>query len=158
MTIYATAGSKVYIGQAKAAQTADFVAADFNGQSWVEIGWLDNIGAFGDESSEVTFDAIGKNRTQKLKGVRNAGNMELSAAIDYTDPGQIAVRAAETSPNDFAIRVDFNDKPSGGSTPSKRYFVAKVMTAREVLDGANNVSKLSVTLAIDSNVVRVNAA
>lgn len=158
MGIFATAGAKVYIGTSLAAKSAAFVAADFNGQSWVEVGWLETIGAFGDESTEVTFDAIGEGRTQKLKGIRNAGNMELVAGIDYADAGQIALRAAELSPNNFAFRVDFNDKPTGGTLPSKRYFIAKVMSCREQLDGANTVMRLQATLGINSNVVRVNAS
>jgi len=32
------------------------------------------------------------------------------------------------------------------------------MTAREVLDTANNVMKLNATIGINSNIVRVNAA
>lgn len=156
MAIYATAGSKVFIGQPKSAQSADLVAADFAAQSWVEIGWLESIGAFGDESSEVTFDAIGEGRTQKLKGIRNAGNMELVCGIDYTDQGQATLRGAQTEIFDYAIKVQFDDAPSGG-TPSLRYFVAKVMTTREQLDGANNVMKLNATLGINSNVVYVNA-
>lgn len=156
-SIFATAGAKVYIGGVLASQSADFVAGDFSGQSWVEIGWLENIGAFGDESSEVTFEAIGENRVQKLKGTRNAGNMELVCGIDYEDAGQAALRAAEASPNNYAFRVEFNDAPDAG-TPSYRYFVARVMTAREQLDGANNVMRLNATLGINSNIVRVAAS
>lgn len=157
MGIFATAGAKVYIGASMAAQSADFVEGDFSGQSWVEIAWLENIGAFGDESSEVTFDAIGEGRTQKLKGTRNAGNLELVAGIDYTDSGQAALRAAQGTPLDYAFKVEFNDAPEAG-TPSLRYFIAKVMSAREELAGANNVMKLSATLGINSNVVPVAAA
>lgn len=154
--IFATAGSKVYIGQVKAAQSADFIEADFSAQSWTEIGWLETIGQFGDESSEITFEAIGESRTQKLKGTRNAGNMELVCAIDNDDAGQSALRAAEATPFDYAFKVEFNDASDMG-TNSLRYFVAKVMTAREALDAANNVVKLNATLAINSNIVRVAA-
>lgn len=157
MPIFATAGADVYIGQIIAGKSTPFVLADFNAQSWVPIGWLESIGAFGDESSEVTFDAIGENRTIKLKGVRNAGNMELVAAIDYDDDGQATIRGAQTLPNDFAFRVVFNDAPAGGD-PSERYFIARVMSAREVLEGANNVMRLNVTLGINSNIVVVNAS
>jgi hypothetical protein len=163
MTIFATAGTKVFIGPAKATQTADFVAADFTtieDEDWIEIGSKESIGSFGDTSSEVTFDDIGKGRTQKLKGTRNAGNMELVCGIDYADPGQIALIAAEKTPHDYAFRVEFNDKPAVGSSPknSARYFVAKVMSSAEVLDSANNVMKLNATLGINSNIVRVNAS
>lgn len=154
--IFATAGSKFFIGQSMAAQSAPFVEADFLVNSWTEVAWLESIGAFGDESSEITFDAIGENRTQKIKGVKNAGNLEVVAGADYEDPGQAAMRAAEATPNDYAFRVDFNDAPVGG-TPSKRYFIGKVMSARESLDTANNVIKVNLGIGINSNVVRVDA-
>jgi hypothetical protein len=155
--IFATAGAELYIGGSVAAQTSDFVLGDFSGQSWVQISWMENIGAFGDEASSITFDAIEQQRTQKLKGTRNAGDMSLVCGIDYEDPGQIALRAAEATPNNYAFKVLFNDAPSGG-TPSERYFIGLVMSARETLDTANNVMKLNATIGINSNIVRVNAA
>lgn len=154
--IFAVSGSKLYIGGQLAAKSADFVEADFAAESWVEVGWLETIGQFGDESNEITFNAIGEGRTQKLKGTRNAGTMEVVAGVDYEDAGQIALRAAEAEPNDYAFRVEFNDAPEGG-TASFRYFIAKVMSAREQLDGANNVIRVNTSLGINSNVVRVAA-
>lgn len=154
--IFATAGAELYIGAALASQTTDFVLADFAGQSWVQIGWMENIGAFGDEAASITFDAIEQQRTQKLKGTRNAGDMSVVCGIDYEDAGQIALRAAEATPNNYAFKVLFNDAPSGG-TPSERYFIGLVMSARETLDTANNVMKLNATIGINSNIVRVNA-
>ncbi len=155
--IFATDGSKIYIGGAVEAKSADWVEGDFDAQSWTEISWLENIGAFGDEASEVTFDAIGEKRTQKLKGVRNAGNMELAIGIAYADSGQIALKAAETVDDDYAFKVEFDDAPGGG-TASLRYFIGKVMTAREALDSANSVMRLNATIAINSNIVQVDAA
>lgn len=157
MSIYATQQSKVYVGQVQASQSTDFVESDFDSHSWVEISWLESIGAFGDESSEITFDAIGEGRTQKIKGVRNAGNMELVCGIDWEDAGQNTLRGAQTEIFDYAFKVQFNDAPSGG-TPSLRYFIGKIMTAREELGVANNVMKLNATIGINSNVVNVSAA
>lgn len=154
--IFATAGAELFIGGSVAAKTTNFVLADFSGQSWIQIGWMENIGAFGDEASSITFDAIEQQRTQKLKGTRNAGDMNMVCGIDYEDVGQIALRAAEATPNSYAFKVLFNDAPAGGSG-SERYFIALVMSARETLDTANNVMKLNATLGINSNVVRVNA-
>lgn len=157
MPIYATAGAKLYIGQALPAESGDMVVSDFVGQSWVNIRWLETLGEVGDESAEITFDAIGESRTQKLKGVRNAGTMAVVAGIDYTDPGQEAVRNAEKSPNDYAFRLEFNDEPTVTGVPSYRYFCAKVMSVREVLDTANNVMKMNMSLGVNSNVVKANA-
>lgn len=155
--IFATAGSKLYIGGGLAAKLDDFVLADFAGQSWVEVGWMENIGAFGDEASTITFDAIGQNRTLKFKGTRNAGDMQAVCGLDYEDTGQNAVRAGQETPNNYAFKVEFNDAPVGG-TPSERYFIALIMSAREQLDGANSVMKMNMTLGVNSNVVHVNAS
>lgn len=157
MPIFATAGSKIFIGGVLDAKPADFVASDFTSQTWVQVNNAENIGNFGDTATEITFDDIGKNRTQKIKGTRNAGNMELVFGQDYADPGQIALLAAEKSIHDYAFKVEFNDAPEGG-TPSQRLFIAKVMSATEQLDTANNVMKLNSSLGINSNIVRVNAA
>lgn len=155
--IFATAGARLFIGSPLAAQTTDFVEADFAGQSWVAVNWMENIGAFGDEAASVTFDAIEQGRTQKLKGTRNAGDMEVVCGIDYEDAGQIAIRAAEATPNNYAFKVLFNDMPGGGTSGSIRYFIGLVMSARETLDTANNVMKLNATIGINSNIVRINA-
>jgi hypothetical protein len=157
-SIFATAGAQVYIGPATPPQSADFVAGDFAGMSFTEIGWLESIGEFGDESAEITFDAIGEGRTQKLKGIRNAGNMDLVMGVVEDDPGQVALLAAEALPDDFAFKVVFNNAPAGGGTPSERYFIGKVMTARENLSTANSVVRRGGRVAINSNVVRVEAA
>lgn len=156
--IFATAGSKFWIGQALSEQVADFVENDFDSQSWVEVGFVESIGPFGDEASSVKFDAVGQARTYKLKGNRDAGDMQVVCAINYGDYGQATLRAAEKTSDNYAFRVEFNDKPAGGSTNSYRYFIGLVMSAREQLDGANNVMKLNTTVGINSNIVRTNAA
>lgn len=158
--IFATAGSKLYIGTAMSPDyAADLEVADFSGQSgsWVEITPLETIGSVGDSAEAINFDAIGNARRHKLKGTRDAGTMEVTAAINYADAGQIALLAAEKTAFSYAFRLVFPDAPPGG-TPSERLFLAKVMTAAEALDTANSVMKLSATLAVDSNIVRVAAA
>lgn len=157
MTIYATNGAKLYIGAALASQAADFVEADFDGQTWVEIGETEGLGSLGDASAEITFDSIAANRTRRLKGTRNAGQMEVVCGIDYEDPGQIALLAAEKTIHDYAFRLVLNDAPPAG-TPSERLFIAKVGTAVEALESANSVMKLNATLWVNSNVVKVDAA
>ena len=157
MTIYATNGARLYIGGQLPFKQADFVEADFTPQTWVEIGETEALGTVGDTSAEITFDGIASNRTRRLKGTRNAGAMEVVCGIDYEDPGQIALIAAEKTIHDYAFRIVMNDAPAGG-TPSERLFVAKVGSAAEALETANNVMKLNATLWVNSNVVHVDAA
>lgn len=157
MAIFATAGSKLFIGAAIAVSSSeDLVEADFTSQVWVEIAPLESIGSLGDTAESIPFDAIGASRRQKLKGVRDAGTMEVVAGIDYSDPGQIALLAAEKTNANFAFKLVFNDAPATGSAPapSERKFAAMVMSASEALDTANNVMKLNASLAVNSNIVR----
>ena len=157
MTIYATNGARLFIGAALPAKSTDFIASDFTPQTWVQIGEIEALGTLGDTAAEITFDAIASQRTRRLKGTRSAGSMEVVAGIDYQDPGQIAVIAAEKTPHDYAFKLELNDAPPGG-TPSQRLFVAKVASAAEALDTANTVMKLNMTLWVNSNVVKVDAA
>lgn len=155
--LFATAGSKVYIGGVLAMKSADFILSDFNAQVWTEITGLDTIGTFGDTSAAITQPIIGEARDKTIKGTRNAGTLELVANINYADAGQLAAIAAEKTIHDYAFKIVMNDAPSGG-TPSERYFIGKVMSAAEALNQANNAMMLNLSIAINSNVVRVAAA
>ena len=158
MGIYATAGAKLYIGgQMDAPTSGNLSSSDFSGETWVEIKPLESIGSLGDTSEAVSMNIIGQSRVQRLKGTRDAGTMQVVAALDYSDAGQTAVLAAEKTPHNYPFRLVFNDAPAGG-TPSERIFVAMVMSASEQFDEANSVMKLNVSLAVNSNVGRVAAA
>ena len=162
MTIYATNGAKLYIGPVLAQKSVDFVRADFpaaNATTWKEIGETESLGTVGDTSAEISFDSISAARTRRLKGTRNAGTMEVICGIDYADPGQIDVLAAEKTIHDYAFRLVLDDAPAGaGAKPSERLFIAKVASVAEALDSANSVMKLNISLWVNSNVVKVNAS
>ena len=157
--LFATAGSKLYIGAAMAFDGTDLIASNFTTPltAAVEIKGTTNLGSAGDTSELITSNQIGENRTRKLKGTRNAGSMQVVADLDYADAGQLALIAAEKTRHSYAFRLVFNDAPVDG-TPSERLFVAFVMSAAEQFDEANSVTKLNATLEIDSNIVRVAAA
>ena len=155
--LFATAGSRLYIGGPKAFGGTDLVASDFNAESWTEVGGTTNLGTAGDVSALITSEQIAVARTRKLKGTKNAGSMTVVADLDYDDAGQLAIVAAEAAKESYAFRLVFNDAPVGG-TPSVRYFIAFVMTAAEAWNEANSVMSLNATLEIDSNIVRVSAA
>ena len=159
MTIFATKGSKIFIGGAMGSGNTDLLLTDFSGQTanWKQIRETEGLGSLGDTSEEISFATIDRPRTRRFKGVRNAGTLELVCGIDYADEGQLALLAAEKSDEEYAFKIVLNDAPSGG-TPSERYFVAMVGSAVEAFDQANNVMKLNASLWVNSNIVRVNAA
>lgn len=155
--IFSVAGTRISVGGVMSNKVTNFVAADFNIESWTLINWVENLGQFGDEAAEIAFSPIDLNRTQKLKGVFNSGNLTLVVGRDYTDSGQNIVNAGNALPYDYGFRVVFNDMPAGGVAGSIRYFIAKIMSFREQFDTVNNVIRANITLGINSNVVVVNA-
>jgi hypothetical protein len=155
--LYATNGAKIYIGAALSMKSTDFIAADFTSQTWKEIGETESLGSVGDSAEIISVKSIGQQRVRKVKGSRDAGTMEVVCSIDPADAGQIAVIAAEKTIDDYAFRVVLNDAPAGG-TASERMFIAKVVSAKEQFDGADAVMKLNISLAVNSNIVRIAAA
>ena len=83
--------------------------------------------------------------------------MDVVCGLDPSDPGQIALIAAERVKGDYAFRVVLADAPVGG-TPSERLFVAQVGSASEQYDTANSVMKLNASLWINSNIVKIAAS
>lgn len=157
---YAVAGHKLFIGGVKAATKVDFVAADFTSQTWVEIdGWTE-MGELGDESEVITQDLINRGRTAKLKGSRDAGDMENQFVEITTDPGQIALLAAEKSNNEYAFKIEGVDRPATGASPkpSMRFFTGLVTSARVDGGESNDALLMNATIAVTSNIVRTAAS
>ncbi len=159
--LYPVAGAKLFIGGVMATQASDFVESDFSGEAWVEIDGWETMGAIGDTAQTITSSLINRGRDVKQKGTRNAGSMQNEFAILATDPGQIALIAAEKTSNNYAFKIEFDDAATGPSSPtpqpSKRYFVGLVTTAQESGGNANTIQKLSSTIEINSNIVKVAA-
>lgn len=159
MALFATAGTRIYIGAALPAPDTDLALADFASQVWVEILNTTNIGSFGDTATSVTSDEIGRARTRKAKGTRNAGTLALVCNLNGIDPGQNALRAAQLTNQDYAFKIEYPDAPATGSNPhgTQRYFAAKVASDAENLGGPNQFAANNFSLDIDSNIVKVPA-
>jgi len=157
MAIYATNGAKLYIGGVKDMKSSDFAASDFTTETWVEIKETEGLGSVGDTAEIISVKSIAEQRVKKVKGSRDAGTMEVICGINAADPGQIAVITAERTIHNYAFRLVLNDAPQGG-TASERLFIAMVASTREQFDQADAVMKMNISLAVNSNIVRVDAA
>jgi hypothetical protein len=159
MPLLKTAGSKLYIGgTAVTDKWDDFVAADFTTQTWTEISGVEDLGTAGDKASVISVNVIGSDRTKKLPGTRDAGQMTVVTALDPADAGQLAAIAALGSSTLSAFKLEFPDKGTGtGAAPTTRLFAAYVSSAEEGYSSANNEMKLTLVLEINSNVVAVAA-
>lgn len=160
MTLYNTAGCKLFIGGVLEDPGQDMVEADFTSQAWTEIKNLESIGSLGDVSQVTSFNTLDRERTIKMKGTRDAGQMTIVCGVDTSDTGQAALIAAERTIHSYAFKLVLNDKPATGTspTPSERKFIALVSSQVETYDGANDVRKMTANLEVNSNVVRKAAS
>ena len=157
--LYPVAGSKIYIGPAKATQASDFDASDFSALSWTLVDGWTQMGTVGDASQVITTALINRGRDVKQKGTKNAGSMQNVFAVIGDDAGQIALLAAEASPSNYAFKIAFDDAATSPAspvpTPTIKYFVGLVTSAQEAGGAANTVRNLNATIEINSNVVTV---
>ena len=159
-TLYPVAGCRIFNGPAMELPDDDVEAADFASVVWTEIKNWTQMGDFGDTAAQITTSLIDKKRDVKQKGTRNAGSMANVFANVPTDPGQLALIAAEKTDQNYPIKIELNDKPAIGASPknSLRFFMALVTTAPETGGGANTVRSLNSTFEINSNIARVAAS
>lgn len=153
MAISTSTGVQIYIGSSIEAENL----SQFLTESWVEIGEVEDLGEFGDNSEQVTFASLADSRLRKLKGIRDAGDLALVVGADDTDVGQDALIAAEATTFNYNFKVVLNDAATLGGTPSEHYFYARVMGKRLTVGAANNVVRRNFTLGINSAVTSVDA-
>lgn len=148
-------GAKIFIGPS-VLPSVDTQAEYEAISSWTEIGLVESLGEFGDQSSTVNFASLSDGRQRKAKGIRDAGDLALTVARDATDPGQAALIAAEASSNKFAFKVVYPDRLTPSGTDGVDYFRALVMSKRGNVGNADNVIRRAFTLGIDSAIVSVD--
>jgi hypothetical protein len=148
MTVHTSAGSKVHIGTTVAASSL----AQYEADTYQEIGEIVTIGEFGRVYDEITHTSIGNRATRKFKGAYNDGNLQLGLGRDAADAGQAAARAALDDDNDYNFKIELNDDSVGDtdSAPTTFYFRGKVMSYTTNIDGVNAVVQSTIAIGIQS--------
>lgn len=98
------AGSRLYIGS-QVDYKSEVEAADFAGQTWVEIDGWQQSGDLGAEQEAITQTLINRNITLYSKGVISFPIMQNVFVPMPADPGQIALLAAQESCKPFSFRI-----------------------------------------------------
>jgi hypothetical protein len=153
--IYTATGARIYIAPSVATPPAN--AAAYAALTWTEIMMVESIGAYGDESAVITAAVLADGRMRKAKGARDAGNSELVVFPLETDPGQIALHAAEGTYNQYPIKVEKPNKLTEGGVNGIDYWVALVASERYEIGANDNVVRERFNLAVTSAVTRVAA-
>lgn len=156
--ISASAGTKVYVGPQVALNTLTVLSdpdAVLNFEAiaendWVEVGGVESLGEFGDQSNAITFASLGDSRLLKLKGVRDAGTMAMVVGRDPEDEGQLAMEAAEKTPGNYRFRVVMNDEPTDAYSPTTFYFAGQVMSRSVNVADVNAVTRRTYNVGINT--------
>lgn len=155
MAINSASGSKFYIDLDTVTEPANQAA--YEALTYTEVGVVEDLGEFGDESEAITFTSLSDNRVQKLKGPRDAGTFTVVVGQDPTDAGQDVMVSAEATIFDYAMYVELNDKLNPTGENSKFYFMGKVMGKRINVGNATNVVRRNFVVGINSSIIEVEA-
>lgn len=104
--LFPIAGSKLFIGGRVIGKT-EVTVADFSGQVWTEVGGWASAGSVGDTQEVIEQTLINTGRTVKMKGTKNAGNMENTFVSDYFDAGQKKFKEAIDSCFPYAFKIQW---------------------------------------------------
>lgn len=153
--IFTATGTKVYIGPS--VTNATDTAAEFAALTWVEIGLVESIGEYGDQSSSVTGAVLGDGRQRKAKGARDAGELALVVFHAGDDVGQQALIAAEATYNSYAFKVVLPNRLNVTGTDEIQYFRGLVMSKRLNVGGNDNLVRDTYNTAVNSPIYVVAA-
>jgi hypothetical protein len=113
------AGRKLYV--CSTPQPTDLNAAAFAALTWVQVKAVGAHGEAGSNTNILTYDTWDTDVIQKSKGITDAGSPEIELARIPTDAGQIILRAAALTDFNYAFKVEGNDEPEPGGTPTIIY-------------------------------------
>ncbi len=142
---FTSAGTTISIGDALPASYDD---TGFGSVSWTEIGEVSDLGEFGREYAEVTFNPLGDRRTVKRKGSYNDGNITMTVARVVSDSGQALLQTALDSDDSQSIKVELQDG-------TILYFTAQVMSYTVNVGSVDQITTATVTLGITEDIVEV---
>lgn len=150
------AGCRLSLGTKIAADTQ----AEYEADTYVEVGEIEDLGEFGDTFSNVNFTALADGRVRKYKGTADAGDLTLAVGLDNGDAGQAAVKVAhkDRSKGDYNIKITLNDgNPDAVPVvkPTTFYMRGKVMNNTVAPGSADNVVRRNITIAINSDIIEI---
>ena len=141
MSVRSSAGTTLKIS---AATPAPFDSAGYGALTFTNVAEITDLGEFGREYALITHNPIGSRGTVKKKGSFNEGTMTMKLGLDTDDAGQILMKAASLSDNDYSFLVT-------SQNGDKYYFQAQVMNFKVGLSTVDAITSASVNLELTSS-------
>jgi len=116
--------------------------------TYTEIGEVSDLGEFGREYNEVTFNPLGDRRTVKRKGSYNDGSVSMTVARVPGDAGQTILQTALDDDASYFFDVELQDG-------THLYFAAQVMSYTTNVGSVDQITTASVTLGITNDIFEV---
>lgn len=143
MTVRSSAGSTLEVSTSQPA-TYDYAGYEASSMNYQRIGEITDLGEFGREYVVITHNPIGTRATKKLKGSYNEGQMAMTLGLDTDDAGQIILKAAVSSDNDYSFRLITQNG-------DRYFFQAQVASFKVGVAGVDNITSATCNLEITSN-------
>ena len=141
MTVRTSAGSTLHVS---ASNPATYNVAGYEALSFTAVGEITDLGEFGREYALVTHNPVGNRGTVKKKGSFNEGTMNMSLGLDTDDAGQIILKAASLSDNDYSFKVTTQNGDI-------YYFQAQVMNFKVGVGSVDTITAATVALELTTN-------
>lgn len=149
--IFASVGTKVSV---VAGRPATYDAAGFGALTFLLAGEVSDLPSFGAESALATHTPLATGIVNKRAASVNYGSTALTLAYSEDDAGQgVLNTVANVDPGlDKVVSVEV-ELPNGAI----RYFTAQVMSYKENVGNADQITMAEVQLEIDGKVIKVAA-
>jgi hypothetical protein len=138
MSSRTSAGSTFKVSATK---PASFDATGYAALAFTEIGEVTDFGEFGRVYALVTHNPVANRSTVKKKGSYNEGQITLQMALDTDDAGQILMKAAVASDNDYYCQLTTQNG-------DKYYFPAQVMSFKVSVGTVDKITSASTMLEL----------
>lgn len=149
MTINTAALAKLNIGSPSSA--AIDTLAEFQADTYTEVGEVEDLGSIGDAAEEIRFAALNDGRYRKLPGVRDAGTLPVVCGSDPSDVGQTAMLAAfDNNQLDYNFYIELHDKLTLSGENTRIYFRGRVMSTQFNIGNVNNVVRRNFNTGVNS--------
>lgn len=151
MTVGTAAGCKIWISDDV---STSVTKTEFEAETFVKVGEIENIGEFGSEFETATFSNVEDRLERTFKTTEKPGLLPLNLGLDKADAGQIQLQTALYIDDDYAIKIELND---GDTTPTTYYFRAQVLSFKLLIGGGKDVKKATCSLGLNTRAVEVAA-
>ena len=122
---------------------ATFDVTGYAALTWVPVGEVEDIPAFGKKRATVNFTSL-NGQVQKFGGITDNGQLAITVGLNTDDSGQILLKAGVSSNTAYSFRVVTQNGDA--------YYFRAIVTSFEVNVGSGqDVTKASCAMDITAN-------